>query len=148
MILLTNKEDYMRKKMSKTKKVIQFMTKNPDAKPKAIAQATGVSAQMIYQIAHNLRKKAGTPTAATKATKTITVVKAKSSAADMVNHPPHYKAGGVETIDFIEAKGLGYHLGNVIKYVSRADLKGAKLEDLKKAQWYLNRAVSNLENRA
>lgn len=63
---------------------------------------------------------------------------------DMVNHPPHYKAGGIETIDFIEAKELGYHLGNVIKYVSRADHKGNKLEDLKKAQWYLARAIEKL----
>lgn len=60
---------------------------------------------------------------------------------DMVNHPPHYKAGGIETIDFIEAKELSYHLGNVVKYVSRADHKGNKLEDLKKAQWYLARAI-------
>jgi len=63
---------------------------------------------------------------------------------DMVNHPPHYKAGGIETIDFIEAKELSYHLGNVIKYVSRADHKGNKLEDLKKAQWYLARAIEKL----
>ena len=63
---------------------------------------------------------------------------------DMVNHPPHYKAGGIETIDFIEAKELGYHLGNVVKYVSRADHKGNKLEDLKKAQWYLARAIKKL----
>jgi len=63
---------------------------------------------------------------------------------DMVNHPPHYKAGGIETIDFIEAKELGYHLGNVVKYVSRADHKGNKLEDLKKAQWYLARAIEKL----
>ena len=63
---------------------------------------------------------------------------------DMVNHPPHYKAGGIETIDFIEAKGLGYHLGNVVKYVTRADHKGNKLEDLKKAQWYLSRAIEKL----
>ena len=63
---------------------------------------------------------------------------------DMVNHPPHYKAGGMETIDFIEAKALGYHLGNVVKYVTRADHKGNKLEDLKKAQWYLNRAIETL----
>lgn len=60
---------------------------------------------------------------------------------DMVNHPPHYKAGGIETIDFIEAKALGYHLGNVVKYITRADHKGNKLEDLKKAQWYLSRAI-------
>jgi hypothetical protein len=68
----------------------------------------------------------------------------KSIKSDMVNHPPHYKAGGIETIDFIEAKNLGYNLGNVVKYVSRADLKGNKLEDLQKAKWYLDRAISNL----
>jgi hypothetical protein len=65
--------------------------------------------------------------------------------SDNVNSPAHYKAGGIETIDFIEAKGLGYNLGNVIKYVSRADHKGKKLEDLKKAQWYLNREITNME---
>jgi hypothetical protein len=63
---------------------------------------------------------------------------------DMVNHPPHYKAGGIETIDFIEAKELGYNLGNVVKYITRADHKGNMLEDLKKAQWYLSRAIEKL----
>ena len=63
---------------------------------------------------------------------------------DNVNHPAHYKSGGIETIDFIEAKELGYHLGNVIKYVTRAKHKGNELEDLKKAQWYLNREISKL----
>jgi hypothetical protein len=61
--------------------------------------------------------------------------------ADSVNHPPHYKIGGIETIDFIEAKSLSYHLGNVVKYITRADHKGSKLEDLRKAQWYLTRAI-------
>jgi hypothetical protein len=60
---------------------------------------------------------------------------------DAVNHPEHYTAGGIETIDFIEAKGLGYHLGNVVKYITRADHKGDRLENLKKAQWYLNREI-------
>ena len=60
---------------------------------------------------------------------------------DPVNHPAHYKVGGIETIDFIEAKNLGYNLGNVVKYVTRADHKGNKLEDLRKAQWYLTRAI-------
>jgi hypothetical protein len=62
---------------------------------------------------------------------------------DTVNHPPHYKDGGIETIDYIEAKRLGYHLGNAVKYISRAGKKGTNqgLEDLKKAQWYLNRAI-------
>ena len=63
---------------------------------------------------------------------------------DPVNHPAHYKAGGIETIDFIEAKRLGYHLGNVIKYITRAYHKGG-MEDLLKAQWYLNRAIEKGE---
>jgi hypothetical protein len=62
---------------------------------------------------------------------------------DNVNHPAHYKVGGVETIDFIEAKNLSYHLGNVVKYISRADHKGSRLENLKKAQWYLEREIAN-----
>jgi len=61
---------------------------------------------------------------------------------DNVNSPSHYKDGGIETIDFIEAKQLNYNLGNVIKYVSRAGKKGDRIEDLKKAQWYLAREIS------
>jgi hypothetical protein len=66
---------------------------------------------------------------------------------DAVNHPPHYRAGGIETIDFIEAKDLNYRLGNVVKYVSRAGKKGTDpVEDLKKALWYLNREINVREN--
>jgi hypothetical protein len=61
--------------------------------------------------------------------------------ADPVNHPAHYKAGGIETIDFIEAKKLGYNLGNVVKYITRADLKGNRTQDLEKALWYLKREI-------
>ena len=66
-------------------------------------------------------------------------------ATDPVNHPAHYKVGGIETIDFIEAKKLGYNLGNVVKYLTRADHKGNKLEDLRKAQWYLTREINSLK---
>jgi hypothetical protein len=62
-------------------------------------------------------------------------------AADNVNHPAHYKVGGVETIDFIEAKGLNYNLGNAVKYISRAEHKGNFREDLLKARWYLEREL-------
>jgi hypothetical protein len=62
----------------------------------------------------------------------------------LVNNPPHYTAGGIETIDFIEAKSLGYNLGNVVKYITRADHKGDKHEDLCKARWYLNREIAKL----
>jgi hypothetical protein len=67
--------------------------------------------------------------------------------SDPVNNPDHYTDGGIETIDYIEAKGLGYHLGNAVKYISRAGKKGTNqgLEDLKKAQWYLARAIEKNE---
>jgi len=64
---------------------------------------------------------------------------------DSVNHPAHYKVGGIETIDFIEAKKLNYNIGNVVKYITRADHKGNKLEDLRKAQWYLTREITMLK---
>ena len=69
----------------------------------------------------------------------------RDTITDTVNHPPHYKTGGIEVIDFIEAKNLSYHLGNVIKYIARADHKGNKKDDLLKAQWYLTRAINNLK---
>lgn len=64
---------------------------------------------------------------------------------DSVNHPTHYTSGGIETIDFIEAKKLGYNLGNVVKYITRSGLKGNQLEDLRKAQWYLSREIATLK---
>jgi hypothetical protein len=73
----------------------------------------------------------------------INLVEPKS---DPVNHPAHYKVGGIETIDFIEAKKLNYNTGNVVKYITRADHKGSRLQDLRKAQWYLEREIWNVEN--
>lgn len=64
---------------------------------------------------------------------------------DNVNHPSHYKVGGIETIDFIEAKGLNYNLGNVVKYVTRAGHKNDRLEDLRKAAWYLAREIDGAQ---
>jgi hypothetical protein len=63
---------------------------------------------------------------------------------DLVNQPAHYKVGGIETIDFIEAKRLNYNMGNAVKYISRADHKGNKKQDLEKAVWYLNREIGRL----
>jgi len=67
------------------------------------------------------------------------------SADDGVNHPTHYTHGGIEVIDAIEAWKLGFDLGNVVKYVARADHKGQRLQDLMKARWYLERAIKNAE---
>ena len=63
---------------------------------------------------------------------------------DAVNHPSHYTRGKIEVIDFIEDQQFPYHLGNVIKYIARAGYKGDKLEDLKKARWYLDRYINEV----
>lgn len=73
--------------------------------------------------------------------RTYTPVETTPVTKDMVNSPAHYTKGGIEVYDFIKAKGLSYELGNVVKYVSRADLKGNELEDLMKARWYLDAAI-------
>ena len=66
---------------------------------------------------------------------------------DLVNHPSHYCDGGIETLDFIIAKKLDFFLGQVCKYISRAGKKdpGKELEDLEKAQFYLNRKIELLK---
>ena len=67
--------------------------------------------------------------------------------ADNVNHPSHYTSGKIEVIDFIEDKELGFHLGNAVKYISRAGRKNPDkiVEDLQKAVWYINREIGRLE---
>jgi hypothetical protein len=62
-----------------------------------------------------------------------------------VDHPEYYKTGGIEAIDVIEAWDLGFNLGNVVKYISRAGKKNPDkvLEDLEKSAWYLNREIEN-----
>jgi hypothetical protein len=64
---------------------------------------------------------------------------------DVVNNPKHYNVG-LEPIEAIESWKLGYNLGNVIKYVARPDHKGKRLEDLKKARWYLDREINKNES--
>ena len=66
---------------------------------------------------------------------------------DNVNHPDHYNHGKIEVVDFIEDQHLGFHLGNAVKYISRAGRKDANntIEDLRKAVWYINRQIQRLE---
>ena len=72
-----------------------------------------------------------------------------TSTTEAVDHPLHY--GGeddpYEAIKVIEAWGLGFHLGNTVKYISRAGKKSGQslLQDLKKARWYLDRWIKKLE---
>lgn len=66
------------------------------------------------------------------------------SISNMVDHPAHYNKGKIEVIDFIEDQQLPFHLGNVVKYIARAGSKCDKLEDLKKARWYLDRYINEV----
>ena len=67
---------------------------------------------------------------------------------DTVNHPKHYMQGKIECIDYIEDKQLGFHLGNAVKYITRAGIKSSdKIEDLRKAIWYINRYIQLEEER-
>lgn len=64
--------------------------------------------------------------------------------ADPVNLPPHYRQhpSGVECIQITEH--MNFCLGNAVKYVWRASLKGNQIEDLKKARWYIDREIERL----
>lgn len=65
---------------------------------------------------------------------------------EKVNHPSHYNQGKYEVIDVILDWGLGFVEGNIIKYIARSEHKENRLEDLKKARWYLDYLIESLEN--
>lgn len=157
-------------KKSRAAKVRAYMKKHPTAKAADIAKEFGITLQNVYVI-RSLMKKAEKKPVKVESARVIEIPKPLPipenyevltfttanqsihpdtprtlSNVDMVNSPPHYKTGGVETINFIEAKGLDYHLGNVVKYITRAGKKADELEDLRKARWYLERAISVREN--
>jgi hypothetical protein len=154
-------------KRNKTEQVIELWKQGNT--PAAIIKKTGMSPSYVYKICSDYKNKP--KTRAKVKPLTLDEVGLKDSLArargeapitfkmatpvsftdtlrsidDMVNSPPHYTTGGIETIDFIEAKELNYHLGNVVKYITRSGHKGDKLKDLEKAQWYLNREINNLK---
>jgi len=68
-----------------------------------------------------------------------------SDVTDLINHPPHYTnhPSGVECIQITEH--MGFCLGNAVKYIWRADLKGNAVEDLKKARFYIDREIARRE---
>jgi hypothetical protein len=154
------------KKLTQAQKIRNYSDNHPIASTTEIANKMGLRYQTVYQV---LKPSVKVPkqfkwkhvTVATsdeslegvarlEANRIFELTKGRDRVemiepqADSVNHPAHYKVGGIETIDFIEAKGLNYHLGNVVKYITRADTKGSREEDLLKARWYLNREIAKL----
>lgn len=65
--------------------------------------------------------------------------------SDDVNHPEHYTShpSGVECITVTEH--MSFNVGNAVKYLWRAGLKGSTVQDLKKAQWYITREIARME---
>ena len=147
---------YVRKN-STAHKVRQFIKTNAYTTPRKIAEILGCSVDTVYYAQSTMRKKAVKKAKPTQLTLPFAVAQKfttfgkpkirlqgtvdRTPEADMVNSPPHYTAGGVETIDFIEAKNLNYNLGNAVKYITRAGLKGDRVEDLQKAKWYIEREI-------
>ncbi|NBW11688.1 MAG: DUF3310 domain-containing protein [Caulobacteraceae bacterium] len=85
-------------------------------------------------------------------TKAKTKATASRFVESLVESPAHYTVGGIETIDYLKAKAskeefCGYLRLNVMKYISRAGHKDNTLQEFKKAQWYLNRLVTELDTK-
>jgi len=148
-------------RISKTEKARRLLQVTPTLTALALSEKMGISRNYAYKLMYNLKNEVKVEDVVEEKvtqegemlSKLIYDVSQRKARIRMmqggeeketVNHPPHYKVGGIETIDFIEAKGLDYCLGNVVKYITRADHKGNKVEDLRKAQWYLTRAISKI----
>ncbi len=127
-------------KLKQTKKPKKLGRPRKVSKLDSYIKEKNATADMLYNLTMGRGR-------AMQRMKTIAVGISDSPMRDMVNHPAHYKVGGIETIDFIEAKKLSYNLGNVVKYITRADHKGSKRIDLEKARWYLNRELENLSKK-
>lgn len=144
------------KEVSQTKayRIRRYMFSHPTATAKQIAKALGVTEAYVYVVQSKERKTVKRDAEAYKnkwaPVQPVPVpeplpITMLEPVPDLVNHPAHYKVGGIETIDFIEAKGLNYNMGNAVKYITRADHKGNRKQDLEKAMWYLNREIGRLQ---
>jgi hypothetical protein len=139
------------RRRTKAAKLTKYMQENPNAPVAELIEKFKASKQSIYNTRYKIRKqhRQENPMVLTAMVTSNTSITDKTEfiMPDPVNHPAHYTDGGIETIDFIEAKRLGYHLGNVVKYICRAGKKGTNmgLQDLQKARWYLDRAIEKNE---
>jgi hypothetical protein len=114
----------------------KYLTNKPIVNPQIeaeLAYAVGKGRNRVHPVTGKILMQGADPMP-------VTMHEPKS---DPVNHPAHYKVGGIETIDFIEAKRLNYNMGNAVKYITRADHKGSRKQDLEKAIWYLKRELDH-----
>ena len=161
-----------KRKLTTIEKVRRHYEKFPDAKHAEVSSALGIDIKYLYVIKNKLKTTGRLPTNPAVPLTTLTTKESisamleptykrkirmeapermievsylpkVSATPDSVNHPAHYTAGGIETIDFIEAKRLNYNMGNAVKYITRADHKGNRKQDLEKALWYIQRELDH-----
>lgn len=139
--------------MSKSAKILKLLKSGKSIKE--AAKATKSSEAYVYYVRWTDKNgknkvKVKAKKKPSKIVKAVRVTRTELTALlpkpDLVNKPPHYTAGGVDFLDYAEAKGLteNAYLFNVVKYVSRAGKKVGSdpVEDLKKAQFYLTREIA------
>jgi len=154
-------------KNSAAYKIRAYMKLNPNATVAEVTKALGVNSSVVHNTLWR-DKKFGAPKRKYRARarsewRTIAVatsntpfeprllempITMEEPTVDVVNHPPHYKVGGIEVIDFIKAKLTpeefrGYLKGNVLKYTSRAGHKDDMAQDIGKLVWYANKLQEN-----
>ncbi len=127
------------------KRIREYMKAHPNTRPLFVAKALGCNPNQVYAERYALKKKKQAKKKEVLKTvfKKLDAGANGTSVSDMVNHPPHYKVGGIETISFIKAKlskdeYIGYLRGNVLKYASRLGAKNSASEDAGKMAWYSN----------
>ena len=146
------------------KQIRAYIKANPKALAGKVAAAMGVDVKRVYSIRHydkaaakkkkvaarNAWTLASITTSKTSIAEKLNAGANGTSVADMVNHPPHYKVGGIETIQFIKAKltkeeYIGYLRGNVLKYASRLGAKDNAPEDAGKMAWYAKQLEQSMK---
>lgn len=154
------------RKARKGAQVRKYFMKHPFATSKQAADIVGVSASYAATVRRKLRslhvdlngalrvegdgaeyeQKDGAWRVVSVSTSNESI---KQAEPDMVNHPPHYTYGGIETIDFIKAKLTpeefkGYLKGNILKYGSRVGHKGDPAQDAGKLAWYASKYAESV----
>ena len=161
------------KRLNKSQKIRAYIAKHPQAKANEIANAVDVTQEYVHQVVYKMKKEAKskkvtlnsqqvavakdagiTPERMAELVKQHSRPKRRMQGADivathhtdMVNHPPHYTnhPSGVECIQITEH--MNFCLGNAIKYIWRADLKGSTIEDLEKAVFYVQKEIKRRKN--
>lgn len=148
-----------RKALSMSEKIRRYIEAHPKAKPSEIALTLNVKPSLVYAVRYSKVAKADKPRvtsmpevlvrAADPIVSTPKPVTVTVTAHDIVSNPAHYTDGGIETINFIQAKltpeeFIGYLKGNALKYGSRIGKKGDPTVDAGKMAWYTSKLVATL----